>query len=306
MTDGKNQTETPSLFCFGLGYSACALTKALMQDGWRVAGTCRSPEKAAALQEQGIGAMVWDGGTSDKAAKAVSVAVSEALSAASHILVSIPPSESGDPVLPVFADAISTHNHLHWLGYLSTTSVYGDHQGEWIDETCPLNPANDRGARRVAAENSWRELSQAHDLPLHIFRLAGIYGPGKTTVDRLRAGTARQIVKQGQVFSRIHVEDLASVLAASMASPHQNDRSCAIYNVADDEPAGPDELIRWAANAMGIEAPPPEPFETAGLSDMARSFYGECKRISNARIKDELGVALKYPTYREGLGSQIS
>jgi len=203
----------------------------------------------------------------------------------------------GDPVFDSHRDDITAIPNLAWLGYLSTTGVYGDRGGGWVDETSELQPTGERGARRVAAEMAWLGLCRDRDVPVHVFRLAGIYGPGRCPFDALRAGTARRIDKPGQVFSRVHVDDLATVLRASMAQP----RPGAVYNVCDDEPASPAEIIAHAAALLGLPPPPLVPFEAAELSPMARSFYADNKCVSNALIKQELGVRLRYPSYRDGL-----
>ena len=216
-----------------------------------------------------------------------------AFAGATHILSSVPPDEQGDPVLAEHAADLARLNGVRWVGYLSTTGVYGDHGGGWVDETTPANPIGERGRRRVEAERGWRALP----LPVHVFRLAGIYGPGRNQFDGLRAGTAKRIDKPGQVFSRIHVDDLAAALRLSMGAP----RTAAIYNLADDEPAPPQEVVAYAADLLGVEPPPLIPFEQAELSPMAASFYAESKRVSNALIKRELGWRPKFPTYREGL-----
>jgi len=220
-----------------------------------------------------------------------------ALARASHLLSSVAPDGEGDPVLRALGPQIAAAN-LDWVGYLSTTGVYGDHGGDWVDEDTALTPATARGRARVAAEADW----QALGVPLHIFRLAGIYGPGRGPFAKLRAGTARRIVKPGQVFSRTHVADIAQVLAASIARPDPG----RIYNVCDDDPAPPQDVIAHAAQLLGLPVPPEEPFETADLSPMARSFYAESKRVRNDRIKDELGVRLLFPTYREGLAAILA
>ncbi len=188
---------------------------------------------------------------------------------------------------------------LDWVGYLSTTGVYGDHGGGWVDEDTPLTPGTRRGAMRLAAEDAWRAIP---DLPLHIFRLAGIYGPGRGPFAKVRAGTARRIVKPGQVFSRIHVEDIAQVIEASLRQPDPG----AVYNLCDDDPAPPQDVILHAAELLGVTPPPEEPFESAEMGAMARSFYAESKRVSNRRIKEELGVRLYYPDYRAGLAALLA
>jgi nucleoside-diphosphate-sugar epimerase len=269
------------LFCFGFGYTAQALAKRLKSVGWRIAGTARGGDKVNALAAQGVEAFTFP--LAD---------VSAALGQTTHVLVSTPPGPTGDPAL-TYAPL------LRWLGYLSTTGVYGDRAGGWVDETTPEAPASDRGRRRLAAEQAWAAWGRAANVPVAIFRLAGIYGPGRNQLDTVRDGTARRIVREGQVFSRIHVDDIAQVLEASIANP----KAGAIYNVCDDEPAPPHEVIEYAAGLLGVKPPPLERFEDAAptMSDMAQSFYAESKRVRNARIKHELGVKLLYPTYREGL-----
>jgi nucleoside-diphosphate-sugar epimerase len=188
---------------------------------------------------------------------------------------------------------------LGWVGYLSTTGVYGDRAGGWVDESGELRPTGDRGRRRVAAETAWLDLWRRRGVPVHVFRLAGIYGPRRSAFDSLRQARAQRIDKPGQVFSRIHVDDIAAVLSVSMAKPNPG----AIYNVCDDDPAAPAEVIAYAAGLLGIELPPLVPFAQAELSDMAQSFYADNKRVRNDRIKRELGVELAYPDYRQGLAA---
>ena len=274
------------LLSFGHGYSARALARRLLPRGWRVIGTTRSAEKAEALAAEGVEPLVWPGAD-----------MGPALAAATHVLTSVSPDDGDDPVLRDLADDLAAAKHLVWVGYLSTTGVYGDRDGGWVDEDSPVDPATERGKARAAAESGWMALHRDHGLPLHIFRLAGIYGPGRGPFGRIRAGTARRIVKPGQVFSRIHVEDIAAVLEASMLRPHPG----RIYNVCDDEPAPPQDVIAFAAELIGAPLPPEVDFETAELSPMARSFYSESKRVSNDRIRSELGVHLAHPDYRTGL-----
>ena len=278
----------PRLFCFGLGYSALALADALRAEGRSIAGTCRTAETLAALRERGITAHLFD--RDHPLAPA-------ALDGATHLLQSIPPDRQGDPVLALYGTALAQLPQLRWFGYLSTTGVYGDRAGDWVDEHSDLQPTGERGRRRVAAEVGWSRLAHADGLPLHVFRLAGIYGPGRSALDSLRAGTARRVIKPDQVFSRIHVADIVQVLRASMARPNPG----AVYNVCDDDPAPPWEVIEYAAELLDIAPPPAVPFEQAQLSDMARSFYDDNKRVRNDRIKQELGVELIYPSYRAGL-----
>ncbi len=219
------------------------------------------------------------------------------MQAADALLVSIPPDEEGDPVLARFAGAIASASHLSWIGYLSTIGVYGDHGGAWIDEATPPKPVSDRSKERLAAENAWLDLGARSGKAVHIFRIAGIYGPGRNALKNLADGTAKRIVKPGQVFNRIHVADIAAVLMASIERP----RAGAIYNLADDEPAPAQDVVAYAAGLAGVPPPPEVPFAEVRLGPMAASFYGESKRASNRLIKDELGVRLRYPTYREGL-----
>jgi nucleoside-diphosphate-sugar epimerase len=276
------------LFCFGLGYAALALARPLAAAGWRVAGTTRGADKRARLAAQGFGMHEFarDRPLEDAAA---------ALAGATHVLTSIAPDEAGDPVLDHHLADLRRCATLAWVGYLGTTGVYGDRGGAWVDETAPVAPTMARTRSRAAAERRWL----ASGLPVHIFRLAGIYGPGpgRNALDAVRAGTARRIVKPGQVFGRVHVDDIVQVLRASIARPNPG----AIYNVADDEPAPPQDVIAFACALLGVAPPPEVPYEEAELSPMARSFYLGNRRICNRRIKEELGVRLKYPSYREGL-----
>ncbi len=284
-----------TLFCFGYGYSAEALGRDLIERGWRVFGTTRSPEKRDRVAQTGVEALIDD----DLGAVAAALALSDCA------LVSSAPGAAGDPTLARHGDALRrAAGGLRWIGYLSTTAVYGDRAGGWVDEAAERRPATERGRQRAAAEDAWLDFGAEIGAPTQIFRLAGIYGPGRGPFAKLRNGAARRIVKPGQVFSRIHVDDIASVLEASMAAPAAG----RAYNVCDDAPAPPSEVIAYAAALLGLEPPPEEPFETAraAMSEMAASFYAESKRVSNRRIKEELGVALAYPTYREGLTAVLA
>jgi nucleoside-diphosphate-sugar epimerase len=288
--------QTPVLLSFGHGYTAQALARRLMAKGWRVIGTTRSQARAEAIRATGAEAVIWP-----------PVKAGPLLDLATHILVSAGPEahpKSGDdPVLMHCAGALGARSdQFHWIGYLSTTGVYGDRGGGWVDEDSDCDPATERGKWRLAAEREWLAYCHETGLPVHIFRLAGIYGPGRGPLAKVRAGTARRIVKPGQVFSRIHVEDIATVLEASIERPHPG----AVYNVCDDEAAPPEEVIAHAAGLLGVALPPLEPFDEAEMTPMARSFYAESKRVSNARIKSELGVELAYPTYREGLAALLA
>ncbi len=279
------------LFIFGLGFSAQALLRVLPSD-WRIAATCREEGRCAGLAARGIEALVFDGNRplADPGC---------AFAGITHLLSSVPAAATGDPVLAFHAGDIARLKDLSWIGYLSTTGVYGDRAGGWVDEASELRPSGERGRWRVAAEAGWLSLWRDHGLPVHIFRLAGIYGPGRSAFDSLRSGRAQRIDKPGQVFSRIHVDDIAAVLRASMRRPSPG----AIYNVCDDDPAPPADLIGHAAGLLDISPPPLVPFAEARLSDMARSFYADNKRVRNERIKRELGVTLAYPTYRQGLAA---
>ncbi|MDO6584433.1 SDR family oxidoreductase [Salipiger sp. 1_MG-2023] len=272
------------LLSLGHGYSAQALAQRLLPQGWTVLGTTRDASKAERLRSAGVVPVDW-----------TPQAVEDALAQATHLLVSAGPDADGDPALRLAQQAIVRRaSSLAWVGYLSTTGVYGDQAGGWVDETTPPDPSTRRGQMRVAAEAAWQAIP---DLPLHIFRLAGIYGPGRGPFEKLRRGTARRIIKPGQVFSRIHVEDIAQTLDASIRQPNPG----AIYNLCDDDPAPPQEVIEFAAALLGLPLPEEEAFDTAELTPMARSFYAESKRVSNRRIKEELGVQLIYPDYRAGL-----
>jgi nucleoside-diphosphate-sugar epimerase len=273
----------PHLFCFGLGFSAQALIRRLAPLDWTISGTNREGNKIELCHA------VWhfDG----------SRAIPEAaLNGVSHLLLSVPPGPAGDPVLTLHRDMLAARR-FQWVGYLSTTGVYGDRAGDWVDEDSPLQPNTDRGRRRLAAEEEWAALTHAH-----LFRLAGIYGPGRNQLVSLRDGSAKRIIKPGQVFSRIHVDDVAGVLAASIAHPNPG----RAYNVCDDEPAPPQDVVTYAAKLLGVPPPPEIAFADADLSPMARSFYAESKRVANERIKAELGYRLLYPTYREGLQALLA
>lgn len=275
-----------TLLSLGHGYSAQALARLLIPQGWRVIGTTRNPDKARALAAEGVEPLLWPVSS-----------LAPALAQATHVLQSMAPDQGGDPVLAAHAAELAAARPV-WAGYLSTTGVYGDHQGGWVDEATPLTPATARGLARVQAEQGW----QALGLPLHIFRLAGIYGPGRGPFEKVRNGTARRILKPGQVFSRIHVDDIAQVLAASIARPNPG----AIYNVCDDDPAPPEDVLAHAAHLLGLPPPPEEDWQTAEMTPMARSFYAESKRVRNDRIKAELGIRLIHPDYRSGLAALLA
>ncbi len=268
-------------FLFGLGFSGRVIARRLMEHGWSVVGTTRSGE---AVDLPGIEVLPFDRDHRLPAG---------ALDGVDAVLSAVPPDTLGDPVLDGLGGAWPG-----WVGYLSTTGVYGDHGGGWVDEDTPPAPTLERSRRRLAAEQAWRARGA------HVFRLAGIYGPGRSAIDTVRAGEARRIVKPGQVFGRIHVEDIAGAVLASLARPDAG----AVYNLCDDDPAPPQEVIEYACRVLGVEPPPEIPWEqaVATLSPMALSFYAENKRVSNRRMKEKLGVTLAYPSYREGLRAMLT
>jgi nucleoside-diphosphate-sugar epimerase len=278
---------TRRLFIFGLGYSGLAIARAAQAAGWSVAGTVRTADKAASLRAHGIEAHPFDG------SRPVDPAV---LRDTAHVLCTIAPGSGGDPALGASAGAL---RDAGWLGYLSTTGVYGDRGGAWVDEDTPPRPAQPRSVERLAAEQAWQALGQRSGAAVTLFRLPGIYGPGRSALDQVRAGTARRIDKPGQVFSRIHVADIAGAVLAAMA----RDGSGGIFNVADDLPAPSGDVVAYACELLGRPVPPAIPWAEAEptLGPMARSFYAESRRVRNERMKRELGVTLRYPTYREGL-----
>ncbi len=282
--------EKPNhLLCFGFGFSARALAQSLPRDRWTITGTSRSAEGCEKIEQYGFAAAQFNDDTPLDLSH---------LDGVSHVVASAPPGKSGDPVLKLHGpDLAERAADIKWLAYLSTTGVYGDRQGGWVDETSPLQPSTARGHARLAAETGWLELWQDTGLAVHLFRLAGIYGPGRNQLQSLRSGRARRIVKPGQVFSRIHVADIAGILRASMDRPSPG----SAYNVCDDEAAPPQDVVAYAADLLGVEPPPEVDFAAADLSDMARSFYVESKRVSNDRVKTELGYSFMYPTYRQGL-----
>ncbi|KLK90805.1 epimerase [Microvirga vignae] len=279
-----------NLFVFGPGYTAQQFIGPYRHRFARIGGTLRSETKAETLEASGIIPYFFD-------AERYDPGIVDEIRRVDALLVSIPPAPGSDPVLRSLSDAIASAPRLRWIGYLSTVGVYGDANGAWVDENTPPSPVNERSRHRIAAEGQWLDLGKGAPFSVQIFRLAGIYGPGRNALLKVANGTARRLIKPGQVFNRIHAADIAHVLMASIDRPSRN----AIYNVADDEPCPPQDVIAYAARLLGLEPPPEEPFATADLSPMARSFYQDNKRVRNTRIKDELGVRLRFPTYREGL-----
>lgn len=277
---------TPELFIYGLGFSGQALARRMQAKGWAVSATARSQDKVAALT--GLNITPVNPADTD--------AMAAAMGRAKAILITAPPGPDGCPALQQIVPALALSGAFpDWIGYVSTTGVYGDQGGGWVFENSPLRASSLEGARRVGAERDWQQVAQGMGLSVMVFRLPGIYGPGRSAFDRLRAGDARRVIKPGQVFSRIHVEDIASGLAASIARP----RAGGIYNLCDDEPAPPQDVIAYAAGLAGLALPPEVGVET--LSPMAQRFYAENKRVSNALAKQELGWKPAYRTYRQGL-----
>jgi nucleoside-diphosphate-sugar epimerase len=286
-----------NFFFFGMGYSSLATARAvhaLIDPAIPIAGTTRSEEKLDALADSAIRAHLFDG-------LVPGATLAADLQQATHVVVSIPPDELGDPVLNFHRETLDRAANLQWLCYFSTVGVYGDFGGNWIDESAACKPANKRSQQRVEAEEHWRDYAAGRGLPLLILRLAGIYGPGRSAFDKLRDGTARRIVKPDQVFNRIHVEDIGRVTALAAVAGLDG-----AFNLADNEPAPPQDLVTFAAKLMGVEPPPEIPFETAEMTPMARSFYSDNKRVSNRAIRQVLGIDLLYPTYREGLSAIYS
>lgn len=287
MSDAANK----SLFCFGYGYSCDWLGHMLTQQGgWNLAGTTRDVEKRRHMKEHGIRAFLFD---YEKPLEDPLLF----LRGTTHLLISTPPDDNGDPTFLMHAEDILKLDTLQWVGYLSSTASYGDREGGWVDETSELRPSSKRGSRRARAEEQWLSLWRDYNLPVHVFRLAGIYGPGRSALDSVRAGVARRINKPGHAFSRVHVEDIVQVLMASMMKPTPGE----VFNIADDRAAPSHEVIEYACRILGLTPPPLLPYEEADLAPITRSFYSDNKRIDNKKIKDVLGVRLKYPTYEEGI-----
>lgn len=290
----QDSLHSGRLFCFGLGFSALALAERLLPKGWQVSGTCRGSDRQDVIEAKNISSFLFDGSQSTPE-------IVESVSSATHLLITIPPQSSGDVVLKNFHEVIAKARHLQWIGYISSTGVYGDAQGKWVDETSALLSPTDLNRRRVEAESAWFKMAKDYDLPVMVFRCVCIYGPGRNLLVSVQKGRARRIDKPGLVFSRIHAEDLAQTLEASMQKPQPGEA----YNVSDDCPCPPAEAAEYACRLLGVEPPPLVPYEMADLSPTARGFYTANKRISNKKIKQELGVELKYPDYRSGLNALL-
>ncbi len=284
------------LFCFGFGYVCSHLEKSLRNSDssytWEIGGTTTNPEKQILMEERNVSLVVQDQdqdqGLSD---------ISSLLQGVTHLLISIPPQNLGCPVFRSYLRDIVNIETLEWIGYLSTTGVYGDRHGDWVDETSEIQPSTIRGTRRAKAEEQWLSLFRRYNAPVHIFRLAGIYGVGRSAIDSVQVGIARRIYKENHVFNRIHIDDITQILETSMLRP----KAGAIYNVSDDEPVPSHMIIAEAARLLGVQEPPLIDIELADLPPITQSFYSDNKRVRNTLIKEELGIKLKYPTYRDGL-----
>ncbi len=279
------------LFIFGIGYSALELAKYLLLNGWDVGGSCRNQKKCNQMIDVGIDAKVFDRDNP-------LVHPQDILSGYSHILTTVPPDDTGDPVFDIHANHLNKISSLKWFGYISTTSVYGNHAGNWVDEESLVKPSGERGKKRLLAENNWHSLMST-SFPVHIFRVSGIYGPNRNPFKKILAGNAYRVDNPNHLFSRIHVRDFSQVLYLSMLSPNPG----RIYNVCDNEPATSSDVIEYAARLLGVDPPPLSALDDIEMSEMAKSFYSDSKKIRNNRIKDELGIVLKFPNYREGLDS---
>lgn len=278
------------IFSFGYGYSSTFLGETLMREGWQVSGTTRDREKKGYLRSQGVKSFLFDH----------DIPLADPLYIlrdVTHLLISTPPDDLGDPTFNLHAEDLAQLNNLEWVGYLSTTGAYGDRDGGWVDENTPPRPTTQRGSRRLKAEEQWLSLFKNNNLPVHIFRLAGIYGPERSAIDSVQSGIARRINKPGHAFSRIHVHDIVQVLRASIGAPAPGE----IYNVCDDVPAPSHEVIAYACDLIGVEPPPLLHYEDADLAPITMSFYKDNKRVRNDKIKNELGVTLRYKSYKEGL-----
>jgi nucleoside-diphosphate-sugar epimerase len=277
------------LLIFGFGFTGAALAKRLQPKGWTLSGTSRSADRRAQLIAMGVQGVDPEDAADLKAAA----------DAADAVLISAPPGEDGCPAWAAL-NRVGIESRRSWIGYLSTTGVYGDHGGRWVFETTPPSPLSPEAHRRVAAEAVWRRLGGVR--PVSVFRLPGIYGPGRSALDRARIGEAPRVIKPGHVFSRIHVDDIASGIEASITQLGRPD----VYNLCDDEPAATADVNLYAANLLGLPAPPETPFDPQALSPMARRFWAESKRVSNAKAKAALGWRPLYPTYREGLQAVLA
>jgi len=284
-----SQSDKRALFIFGFGFTSEAVAARVQDDFRTIIGTTRSSKKTSDIAAQDVEPALFGG-------EDVNPSLGEKLAETTHLLISIGPDEAGDPVLNALGDQLKQLQKLQWIGYLSTVGVYGDHDGAWVDETTVPRPVSMRSVQRVAAEAAWQAFAAEKGLPMAIFRLSGIYGPGRNAFMNIEKGTARRLVKPGQVFNRIHREDIAEAVALAMAKS-----ASGIYNITDYEPAPPQDVVTYAHQLAGKEPPVEVAFETAELSPMARSFYGENKRVSNAKSKSVLGMTYRWPNYHESL-----
>jgi nucleoside-diphosphate-sugar epimerase len=286
------------LVAIGFGYAARRLARLLAAEGWTVTGTTRTAEGVQEIEAAG-----FVGARFDAEDSAVTAELGSAIEEATHVLVSVPPTAVGDPVLAALGDRLAALHELHWVGYFSTVGVYGDTAGAWVDETSPLQPKGERGRRRLEAEKAWAAWGHRCDTPVTCLRLPGIYGPGRSPLDRVHGPNARRVIKPGQVFNRIHVDDIAGAVRhiMTLTDPAAHEA----INITDDLPAPPQDVLVYAAELLGIDPPPEISFDEAHLTTMARSFYSENKRVSNKLLTLELGYDLIYPTYREGLAALI-
>ncbi|MEE2773562.1 MAG: SDR family oxidoreductase [Pseudomonadota bacterium] len=276
------------LFIFGCGYSCSRLGQSLLDLGWEVFGTIRCKKKATEIQSLGITPVFFY--DEERINKILADEIS--------ILVSIPPVGDKDIVLEKFSSSINLFaKKINWLGYLSTTGVYGNYHGEWVDEESSLNSRSDLGKNRILAEKNWIEISKSADCPLYIFRLAGIYGPERSYIERLQKGVARKIITQDHYFNRIHVDDISGIVIKALNFPNLAD----IYNVSDDLPCPGYKVVEEAARLLNISTVEEIDFKDAQLSEMAKSFYLESKRISNRKLKEKLNYGLLFPNYKKGL-----
>lgn len=290
--DEKDRDMRKKLFCFGYGYVAEHLAKELRKQdpSWQICGTTRDVEKLNMMREEGIKGFLF----SDETPFNDPIFIMDGVT---HILISTPPNAHGDIVFQTHARDILQIPTIQWIGLCSSTSVYGTRDGGWVDETSELRPISERGSKRVRAESAWLKMRRIAGIPINIFRISGIYGIGRSALDTVLAGNPRRIDKTGHVFNRIHVDDVVQVMIASMSQPSPGD----IYNLADDVPAPSHELIAYACELLGKNPPPLIPYDEVDMAPMARSFYKDNKRVSNKKIKDQLGVTLKYPDYKSGL-----
>lgn len=285
--------KTPHLLALGCGYSARRLARAVQARGWKVSGTSQSTDGCKILNKLGINAWMFDGS---------SPLPDQAFEGVTHILNSIPPCKCGDNSLLLHHDRLKTSDTLVWVGIFSTTGVYGDANGEWIDEDFPPAPLTKANELRLVMEEDWLRFNIDSDVAVQIFRLPGIYGPHRSPFARLHAGQARCIIKKGQVFNRVHVDDIVSACLAGMDHPNAGP----VFHIADGTPAASEDVLIYAVGLLGLPPPPSVPIEDAGLPPAAQHFYEECKRLDISKARRELGFTPKYSNYREGLKSILA